>query len=186
MFAVSGKLRTGQFADFLGYIANVPGIHKSKWGGTRQLAAPAFETRPMAEQWALFAWCKDVRPGHLVQHKIRLTESGTDLTTILRFFLGLRLSTCHESSYFSRQNIPGHTEAIQVMHNLSYLEPLAGTRGEQERRFVSWIKSKFLAQAINSSDMMLEQRNFKSRALLPARGSGSFPLELFPNFIGWA
>ncbi len=32
-----------------------------------------------------FAWCKVVRPGRLVRSKIRLIESGTDLTTILRY-----------------------------------------------------------------------------------------------------
>jgi hypothetical protein len=43
-----------------------------------------FETRSMANNFSCFARCEAVRPGHSVRPKIRLTESGTDLITILR------------------------------------------------------------------------------------------------------
>jgi hypothetical protein len=55
-----------------------------------QLVAPAFETRSMAKHQICVALCKAVRPGHMFWPKLRLTESGTDLFTILRCFLSFK------------------------------------------------------------------------------------------------
>jgi hypothetical protein len=55
-----------------------------------QLVARVFEECSTAKQQSRLALCKAVRPGHSVRPKNRLTESGTDLITILRCFLSFK------------------------------------------------------------------------------------------------
>jgi hypothetical protein len=45
-----------------------------------------------------FALCKTARPGHSVQPKIRVTESGTDQITILRCFLSFKTVVISQNS----------------------------------------------------------------------------------------
>ncbi len=42
--------------------------------------------------------CKAVRPCHSVRRKIRLTESGTDLITILKYFLSFKTVVTSQTS----------------------------------------------------------------------------------------
>ncbi len=44
MFAVSGKLRTGQIADFLGYIANVPGVTQGSAAAAGATVSPSLDS----------------------------------------------------------------------------------------------------------------------------------------------
>ncbi len=68
-----------------------------------------------------------VRPGHSVRPKIRLTEFGTDLITILRCLLSFKTVVTIRNIIVFKKNIPGQKTAIRVVHALHYLVPLAAT-----------------------------------------------------------
>jgi hypothetical protein len=72
--------------------SNVPNIF--------QLDGQAFEECSRSthvDKLTCLAWCKAVRPGHSVRPKIRLTESATDLITILRYFFSFDQSLRHKT-----------------------------------------------------------------------------------------
>ncbi len=71
-----------------------------------------------------------MRPGHSVRPKIRLTESGTDLITILRCFLSFKTVCTTRNIIVFKIFFRQKKTAIRVVHALWYLVPLAVWRGE--------------------------------------------------------
>ncbi len=59
-----------------------------------------------------------MRPGHLVQPKIRLTETGTDLITILRCVLLFKTVVISRNIIVFKIKISLPKRAIRVMHAL--------------------------------------------------------------------
>ncbi len=66
-----------------------------------------------------------MRPGHSVWPKIRLTESETDLITILRCFLSFKTVLTSRNIIVFKIFFSGKKTAIWVVHALWYLVPLA-------------------------------------------------------------
>ncbi len=75
--------------------------------------------------------CKAVRPGHSVlTPKIRLTESGTDLNTILRCFLSFKTVVTSQNVIVFKIKKSGKKRTIRVGVRFQYLVPLADSEDE--------------------------------------------------------
>jgi hypothetical protein len=82
-------------------------------------------------------WCKAVKPSHSVQLKLRLTESGTDLITILSCFLSFKTVATSRNIIVFKTHFPCRKTVVRVVHALKYILPL-DDKGFNEIKPFSW------------------------------------------------
>jgi hypothetical protein len=90
-----------------------------------QLVPRAFETRSMSQQVDLLSAVQSGEARHSVRPNIRLTEAGTDLITILMWFLSFKTVLTSRNIIVFKIKFPLPKTVIRVMHAFCYLVQLA-------------------------------------------------------------